>query len=186
MMKKRIIMFIDSSNFYFHAKKVLKRDRLKFHWGFLINEIMKNCYDSENYILEKAYYYSGLPDPRVDSVSYKKQKNFLKAIEAIEKVEVRTGYILKNKSSGYNTEKGVDTMIATDMAIASLKDECDGIILISADSDYVYCINELKKSKKDVVICFPEGVACDALSKVADRVVRLKKSVIGRCVNDRT
>ena len=183
---KRIIVFIDSSNFYFHSKKLLKVNSLKLNWAGLIADIVEQCKQgvNENCQLIKAYYYAGIPDPRVDNTGYRKQKNFLNAISSISFVTVKTGYVLKNKKTGINVEKGVDTMLAVDMAIMAAKDMYDIALLISADGDFKYCIEQVKNCNKKVIICSPQESHSMALIQVCDKQIIANRDLISKYINN--
>lgn len=169
-------MYIDSSNFYFHSKKLLNSKTLKYNWAKLIQKIIEKCMDGEYYDFEKANYYAGLPDPRVDNGAYHKQRNFLKAIDTVGYIKVKTGYILKNKMTGNHSEKGIDVMLATDISIDASENEYDTAILVSGDGDFRYCIDKVKQFGKEVVVCVPEGTHCEALKQLTSKVVYMTKS----------
>lgn len=178
-------MFIDSSNFYFHSKKLLKVNSLKLNWAGLIMDIVKQCENQFDAPCElvKAYYYAGVPDPRVDNVGYHKQKNFLNAISSIGFVTVKMGYVLKNKKTGTNMEKGVDTMLAVDMAMMAAQDKYDIALLISADGDFKYCIEQVKNCDKEIVICSPEESHSSALATVATKQIMADRHLINNYIN---
>ena len=134
--------------------------------------------------MHKAYYYAGVPDPRVDNNGYRKQKKFLNAISSISFLTVKIGYVLKNKKTGESMEKGIDTMLAVDMAIMAAKDMYDIALLISADGDFKYCVEQVQNCGKQVVICSPKGSYSTALSSVADKRIIVTKELIESYVNN--
>lgn len=148
-------------------------------------DIVKKC---ENQFddcceLSKAYYYAGVPDPRIDNNGYHKQKNFLNAISSIGFVTVKMGYVLKNKKTGTNIEKGVDTMLAVDMAMMAAQNKYDIALLISADGDFKYCIEQVKKCNKEIVICSPEKSHSSALATVATKQIIANRDMIAKYIN---
>ena len=178
------MLFIDSSNFYFHSKKLLKTTSLKFNWASLITALYKKCInDDTDTKLIMAYYYAGIPDPRVDNDGYKKQKKFLNAISSIPYVKVKTGYVLRNKITGQNMEKGVDTMIAVDMVFKAMKDDYDIAILVSADGDFQYSIDIVQEVGKEVYCCTPSGVHIAALKEIADKCITVDASFLKLSIN---
>lgn len=158
---------------------------MKLNWAGLISDMVEECkkqFNSECRLI-KAYYYAGIPDPRIDNNGYRKQKNFLNAISSIGFVTVKTGYVLKNKKTGANVEKGVDTMLAVDMAIMAAKDMYDIALLISADGDFKYCIEQVQQCNKEVVICSPEESHSIALMQVCNKQIIANRNLISKYVN---
>lgn len=182
-MYKRVMMYIDSSNFYFHSKKLLNSKILKFNWAKLIQKIIEKCMDGKYYDFEKANYYAGLPDPRVDNDAYHKQKNFLNAIDSVRYIKVKTGYILKNTKTGNHNEKGIDVMLAIDLLTDAVDNNYDTAILVSGDGDFKYSIDVVKQYGKRVIVCVPRGVTCEALKQSADEIVFMTKEDLSPFVN---
>ena len=183
-MYKRVIMYIDSSNFYFHSKHLMKCDSLKYNWAGLVQMILKKCMENESCEFERAYYYTGMPDPRIDNASYQKQKKFLNAIRSIHFIKVKTGYILKNAATGNHSEKGIDVMLASDLLMDAAEDEYDTAILVSGDGDFKYCIDKVKQFGKEVIVCVPMGVTCEALKQSANKIVHVTREELNPYINN--
>lgn len=183
--EKTVMMFIDGSNFYFHSKKLLQANALKFNWAGLVQDIYHECTKDLNYNcrLVSAYYYAGLPDPKNDIVSHNKQKKFLNAITAVPFITVKTGYVMRNAKTGKDMEKGIDTMLSVDMVFNAIKDLCDILILVSADGDFQYVVKVVSKQDKEVIVCHPIGAYSVALKIVSSKIITLDREFLAKHIN---
>lgn len=144
MVKKRCIVFIDGSNFYFKLKDLSLHNLLSFDFSGFLRKI------TYKYTLVETTYYIG--KVRTDGTEKTKrlQANQQKLFAHLRrhKVFYSLGYLMNTKGRFY--EKGVDVNIAVDMLIASFRGLADRFILISSDTDLLPAIREVKKLGKTV------------------------------------
>lgn len=144
MTKKRVIIIIDGSNFYFKLKELKLHDLLNLDFSGFVKKL------SKNYKVVDVCYYVG----KVKTGNSEKSKELhanqqrLFAHLRLHKIRYSLGYLLK--SGGRYHEKGVDVNMAVDIMRAIYKDLCDHIILISSDTDMLPVINEAKENGKSV------------------------------------
>lgn len=203
------MIFVDLDNFRSGIWKINKNRQLnfkKFH-SFLFEHITERLnWDKYNPRLIRCYVYSGehsdsiinrikkeLGNELIDSINYKKIKNFLdktiKGKEVQEKLfsfstycnflEIKTtplNYISNQAVYGKGLyQKGVDVQLAVDLVSHAYKDNFDIAILCSGDIDLLSSVNTIKSlGKKIIIISHPELISKNMI-KIADYFINLEK-----------
>ena len=144
MMKKKCVILIDGSNFYFKLKDLGLHDLLTFNFSKFSNLLARS-----NQIVSVGYYIGRI---RQDG-SAKSEKLFnaqQKLLGKLKKhnISYHLGYLLKN--DGVYHEKGVDVQIAVDMLVAAYENIADRIIIVSSDTDLEPAIRKAKEKGKVV------------------------------------
>lgn len=144
MIKKKAIIFIDGSNFYFKLKDYDMHDLLKFDFKKYDKWLAKND------ILVKVFYYIG--KIRTDGTKktqqlFNSQRKLLFHLRE-NSIRYSLGYLLK--SGGKYHEKGVDVNIAVDILVATYENLCDRIILVSSDTDLLPAVKKAREKGKIV------------------------------------
>lgn len=144
MVKKRCIILIDGSNFYFKLKDLKLHHLLSFDFYGFIKQLARNCE-----VISATYYVGAV---RTDG-SQKVQQMFnnqrkLFAHLRKNKFKYSLGYLLKSDSKYH--EKGVDVNMAVDILVATYENLCDHIILVSSDTDLLPAIKKAKEKGKTV------------------------------------
>lgn len=139
MIKKRVIIFIDGSNFYFKLKDLKLHNLLNFSFTQFCSWLTKN------YNLLKIIYYVGKIKTDGTDKTQKLFNNQRKLLTHLKKHRVRYsfGYLLK--SDGKFHEKGVDVNMAVDMLVATYEKLCEHIILVSSDTDLLPAFKKAKE-----------------------------------------
>ena len=144
MKRKRCIILIDGSNFFFKLKDLKLHNLLEFNFS----NFAKNL--SIDFEVIKSGYYIG--KIRTDgSEKVKKLHNDQQKLFAHLKKNqfyYSLGYLLK--SDGKFHEKGVDVNIVVDILVATYENLCDHIILVSSDTDLLPAIKKAKEKGKTV------------------------------------
>lgn len=142
MSKKRVVVLIDGSNFYFKLKDLNLHNLLSFNFSSFAQFVSKDRQ------ITKAVYYIGAVKTDGTAKTKKLHDNQQKLFEHLRKHKVKysLGYLLK--SGGKFHEKGVDVNIAVDILVAAYENLCDEIILISSDTDLLPAIKKAKEKKK--------------------------------------
>lgn len=144
MSKKRCMILIDGSNFYFKLKSLQLSHLLSFDFSSFANFL------THKGKITRCVYYIGAV--KTDG-SHKTQKLFnaqrrLLASLRKHKFEFTLGYLLKSKGKFH--EKGVDVNIAVDILVATYENLCDHIILVSSDTDLLPAILKAKEKGKTI------------------------------------
>lgn len=144
MSKRRCIILIDGSNFYFKLKDLKLHNLLNFDFTSFVAKLV-----DRNKIVRSTYY---LGKVRTDGTEHTQKlfNNQRKLFAHLKKHSFRysLGYLMK--SDGKMHEKGVDVNIAVDILVAAYENTCDKIILVSSDTDLLPAIKKAKEKGKIV------------------------------------
>lgn len=138
-MKKKVIILIDGSNFYFKLKDLKLNHLLNFNFSEFSAKL------ANNNVINMTIYYIGkikTDGTKKTQILFDNQRKLLSHLGK-HKVKYSLGYLLK--SNGRYHEKGVDVNIAVDMLVATYEKLCDHIILISSDTDLLPAIKKAKE-----------------------------------------
>lgn len=144
MTKRRCIIIIDGSNFYFKLKDLRLNHLLKFNFSSFARKLAKNCE------LVKCTYHVGKIRTDGTKKTSELHTNQQKLFEHLKKNKVNysLGYLLK--SDGKFHEKGVDVNIAVDILVNTYENLADRIIIVSSDTDLLPAIKKAKEKGKVV------------------------------------
>lgn len=142
-MKKRAILLIDGSNFYFKLKD-LELNHIPFDFSGLAKLLAKG-----DKIADAIYYVGAVRQDGTERTRkmFSNQRRLLAQLKK-HKFHYSLGYLLK--SGGLYHEKGVDVNIAVDMLVATYENRCDKIILVSSDTDLIPAVKKAKEKGKSV------------------------------------
>lgn len=143
---EKVMVFIDGANVYKTAKKL----------GYAVSvesyeKIVNNLVGQRK--LVRIYFYTAIPDQTRESQSYRKTRNFLRALESRPFFEIRLGRICY-PDPGKPFTKGVDVKLATDMLEYANRGLYDTAILVSGDGDFAYVLPFIKDKGKHIVSAF--------------------------------
>jgi len=142
--KKKTIIIIDGSNFYFKLKDINLQKITDLNLSGFLNQI------SEKYRLVKSVYYIGkirTDGTKKTQILFNSQRKLFAHLQK-HNVRYSLGYLLK--SGGKYHEKGVDVNMAVDILIATYEDDCDHFILISSDTDLLPAICKVRQKGKTI------------------------------------
>jgi len=126
---KKIVIYIDGSNFYFSVKK-------KFNCKINIYKFCKNLV-GENDLIRINYYIA--PINRLSNPEmYADQQRFFEKLKKINKFNIILGRLEKRKQDGkeYYVEKATDVNLSLDLVLDAQSNEFDEAFLISNDGDF--------------------------------------------------
>jgi len=156
----RIAILIDGNNFYKGCQLNFNRTDVDFRK--LGQKLSKEI---EGQLL-RIYYYNAHVSKTIDPLGYQRQQKFFDNLRATPFITLKLGHLVYHRlrteqgfsSQYFPTEKGIDVQIAVDMVRLGLLKACDGIILVSGDSDYIYAVRFAKDLGSNVYIAsFPMG-----------------------------
>ena len=177
-MVKRIIVYVDGANFYGGLTSINRR-------------FTDTKFDFENYVnylvgkgkLVKINYYNALVKKKINEKIWKKQNDFFNALRKIPKCKVT---LCTRKSrltllgEEYHTIKGDDISLALDMVEDCYNNKLDKVILISGDGDFSDLLSRVKKTQKEIEICYFEGCIARILLKKADNIRLISKKTVNK------
>jgi len=143
-MKKRCIVLIDGSNFYFKLKDLELHNLLEFNFSGFIRMLT-----SGDKVVRAIYYVGAVKTDGTEKTLrlFNSQRKLLSRLKN-HKIEYSLGYLLK--SGGIFREKGVDVNIAVDILVTVYENLADRIILVSSDTDLLPAIKKAKEKGKSV------------------------------------
>jgi uncharacterized LabA/DUF88 family protein len=144
MQKKRAIILIDGSNFYFKLRDFQLHQLLAFDFSQFCTFLAK-----DQQVIRVTYYVGAVRSDRTEKTK-RMQADQQRLFAHLRKhgLTYSLGYLLK--SDGKFHEKGVDVNIAVDMLIAAYENLCDTIYLVSSDTDLLPAIKQAQKKGKQV------------------------------------
>jgi len=175
-MKRKSIILIDGSNFYFKLKDLKLHNLLKFNFHKFAKFLA-----GDTQIVGITYYIGRI---RTDGSqkSLKMFKNQQRLLSALKKYNTRYsfGYLLK--SDGVFHEKGVDVHLAVDILIATYENLCDQIIVVSSDTDLLPAIKKAQEKKKTVeYVGFSHQPSLAMISKCKESRLLKKEDLVKFC-----
>tara|TARA_Y100000310_G_C20231673_1_gene600534 strand:- start:89 stop:640 length:552 start_codon:yes stop_codon:yes gene_type:complete len=142
--KKKVIIYIDGSNFYFSIKKT-------FNQKIDIEKFCKKL--TKDYDLIQINYYIS-PVGEVNPKMYTEQQRFFEKIKKIEKLKITFGRLEKHKKDGktFYVEKATDVNIAQDLIFDAINNRYDKAFLVSNDGDFSSVISSIiSRLKKEII-----------------------------------
>ena len=145
---KRVIGYIDGFNLYFGLKA---RGWKRYYWldpVALVSRLIR----SEQHLVALHYFTARIRDSRGNAEDAKRQTTYLDALATLDRLEIHEGHFLEkirecrrcgNRWPDYE-EKMTDVNIATRMLVDAHEDRFDTAILVSADSDLVSPVSEIR------------------------------------------
>jgi uncharacterized LabA/DUF88 family protein len=171
--KRKVVIYIDGSNFYFSIKKT-------FNSKIDIEKFCKKLTGSHNLI--KMNYYTS-PVGEANPKMYAEQQRFFEKLRKIEKFNIILGRLEKHKKDGkiFYIEKATDINLAQDLIFDSIDNVYDQAFIISNDGDFSEVVSSvIKRFNKEIVyvaIGNKKSISYH-LKKVASRTVRINKDFI--------
>lgn len=157
MNKDETIFLIDGGYLSFISKFLGKGKHLKFKIEIFAKNICKRI----NLQCDEIYFYIAPPyqssQPTIEEnkrkANYDKFIDLLKAVKN-PKINIREGRCQKIKNDF--SQKGVDTLITMDLLKSSQNETIKNIILLTADTDFVPVIRDIKTNKNLVLAYFTD------------------------------
>ena len=171
--QKKIVIYIDGSNFYFSAKKTFKQK-------IDIEKICKK-FVGINKLIKINYYISPVGDS--NPKMYVEQQKFFEKLRKIENLEIIFGRLEKRKRDGeiYYVEKATDVNLALDLVLDAQADIYDEAYLISNDGDFSVAVEaSIKRFKKQVnyVAIGNNRMISHHLKKVASKTLKINEGFV--------
>ncbi len=180
----RIAILIDGNNFYKGCQLNFNRTDVDFRKLGL-----KLCEAVSGELL-RIYYYNAHVSKTIDPLGFQRQQKFFDNLRATPNITLKLGHLvyhrLRNEqgfsSQFFPTEKGIDVQIAVDMIRLGLLKACEGIILVSGDSDYIYAVRFAKDLGSNVYIASFQMGGSVELRNEGDGHINLDQAFIQDCL----
>jgi len=181
----RLAILIDGNNFYKGCQLNFNRTDVDFRKLGL-----KLCEAVDGKLL-RIYYYNAHVSPKIDPLGYQRQQKFFDNLRATPSITLKLGHLVYHRirndpaamgsAQYFPTEKGIDVQIAVDMIRLGLLKSCEGTILVSGDSDYIYAVRFAKDLGSNLYIAsFPQGGSTE-LRNEGDSYITMDYNFIQEC-----
>ena len=179
---KKIVLFIDGSNFYYGLKSIYGEDKHLSNFNFLrLGEILAG----KDRDLLRIFYYNAPLDYEASPESYAKQQKFFEKIKTMDRTRLILSRLQKRKIKGttkhYYVVKGDDIHIAVDMVKGAYEGTFDVAILVSGDGDFVPAVDVVQERGKSVENAYFENSLSWHLKQECDRSIPLTKDILDKC-----
>jgi uncharacterized LabA/DUF88 family protein len=180
----RIAILIDGNNFYKGCQLNFNRTDVDFRKLGL-----KLCRMVGGELL-RIYYYNAHVSKTIDPLGFQRQQKFFDNLRATPYITLKLGHLvyhrLRNEqgfsSQFFPTEKGIDVQIAVDMIRLGLMKACEGIMLVSGDSDYIYAVRFAKDLGSNVYIASFQMGGSVELRNEGDGFIIIDQDFIQDCL----
>jgi len=174
--KKRVVIYIDGSNFYFSIKS-------KFNIKVDIEKFCKKIIGDKK--LVKINYYIAPLNQKTHPKQYLEQQKFFDGLKKIDKLNIILGRLEKRKRDGeiFYVEKASDVNLALDLVLDAQKEIYDEAYLISNDGDFSGAVKAVRDFGKQVIyvaIGNRKSIS-HYLKKVASLTFYITKNFISDC-----
>lgn len=149
--RKRAIVFIDGSNWYFKLKRLLAPAGEKPRTDFDVKSFALELVSPAECV-DVRYYIGKLRRKRGDEKSeelYAKQQQLIAFLQR-QQVHIGYGHLLAYPDGVFH-EKGVDVLLAVEMIRLAVQDKYDVAYLLSSDTDILPAVKECQQLGKAVV-----------------------------------
>jgi uncharacterized LabA/DUF88 family protein len=178
---KRVVLFVDGSNFYYGLKWLYGDSKELSSFNFL----KFGTKLAENRNLIRVYYYNAPLDYKNNPEKYAKQQKFFNKISATDKTKLVLSRLQKRKIKGtdkfYYVVKGDDIHLASDMIKGAYENMYDEAILVSGDGDFIPSIKIVQEKGKIVENAYFKPSLSWHLKQECDKSVRLTKEILDSC-----
>ncbi len=193
----KTIAYIDAGNLYYG----LLRGRPKLKWldpFALVRALLRKDHD----IVKVRFYTARVRTCPHDAEATERQRLYLRALDAMNKVEIVEGYYNRNKvwmpavggkcrECDESTdgrirvvkleEKRTDVNIATDMLYDAFSDASDSLALVSGDSDFVAPLDLIRKRFNKQVLVFDPHERFSDICYHASYYAHIPRDLPARC-----
>jgi uncharacterized LabA/DUF88 family protein len=171
---ERVMVFIDAMNLYESLGK--KGLNINTNIDFYKLSCKLACPHRR---LIRVHIYTGIYDQTREPTKYAPQMRFFNRVKQMPFVTLKTRPLLFRRG-GY-IQKGVDTLIATDMVSMAFLNHYDLAILVSGDGDLAPAVDAVKAAGKQIVAAMFTRSRSNAIASSADQEIRLDAAFFTDC-----
>lgn len=181
---RRVIGYVDGFNLYFGLKS---KGWKRYYW-LDPQALLRRLLLDDQELVATHYFTARISDNRGNAADAKRQTTYLDALNTLEALQIHEGHYLEksrecrscgNRWPDYE-EKMTDVNIAMRMLIDAYEDEFDTAMLISADSDLVTPVREIRRRfpNKRLVAAMPPDRASKDLRKAVHATFQIGEANI--------
>ncbi len=171
-MQRRVMIFIDGSNFYHSIREMMGRVNVDYRC------LVKKLVGGRELI--RAYYYIPLINREGAEEQFIAQQRFLAYLQEVPYFQVKYGKLMRQGE--ILVEKSIDVLLAVDMVRYAALDTYDTAVLISGDGDFAPAVNVVKDLGKQVEVVFFLPQTSVELKQVSDIFIDLDRKYLENCI----
>jgi uncharacterized LabA/DUF88 family protein len=172
MVPERVMVFIDAMNLYESLKSLNINTNIDIHKL----SCKLSCLHRR---LIRVHVYTGIYDQTREPDKYAAQMRFFNQVQRMPFVTLKTRPLIFRRG-GY-IQKGVDTLIATDMVSMAFLNHYDLSILVSGDGDLAPAVDAAKAAGKQIIAAMFNRSRSNAVASSADQEIRLDAGFFVDC-----
>lgn len=157
---ERVCVFIDGSNFYFALKRNNRVTRVDYYQLSL-------ALAGPDRNLVRTYYYNVAYDKNAFPDKAKSQMSFLDSLDKTPYLELRLGRLVGTADGGVQ-ERGMDILMASDLAYYAARKAFDTAIVVTENGDFFPALEKVKELGAHVEIATFNDSQNRELMRVAD------------------
>ncbi|MGD0216500.1 MAG: NYN domain-containing protein [Desulfobaccales bacterium] len=171
---ERVMVFIDAMNLY----ESLGRKGVNINTNIDFHKLACKLACPHRRLI-RVHVYTGTYDQTREPAKYAAQMRFFSRVQHMPFVTLRSRPLLSRRG-GY-VQKGVDTLIATDMVSMAFLNHYDLAILVSGDGDLAPAVDAVKAAGKQIIAAMFTRSRSNAVASSADQEVRLDAAFFTDC-----
>lgn len=179
---ERVIAYIDGFNLYYGLRES------KWKWGYWLDlpKLMNNLLKPDQQLVFTKYFTSIVNFP---NSKHKRQNTYLEALKTLPDFKIFYGHFLSQEKEcpfchrlyHQTGEKMTDVNIAVQILIDATRDRFDNALLVTADSDLVDVVKQVKKEfGKRITIVLPPARNSKNLRFAANGYIHIGRSDISK------
>lgn len=169
---ERAMVFVDLMNLYESLRGLGVNTNVDYH------KLALKLAEPRRRLI-RCHVYTGAYDQTREPEKHKAQVKFFNRVHAMPFVTLRTRPLLFR--AGEYVQKGVDTLIATDMVSMAFQNHYDIAFLVSGDGDLAPAVEAIKAAGKQIIVAaFPRSRS-SAIGNAADHEVMLNAAFFADC-----
>ncbi len=166
------MVFIDLMNLYKSLENVRVDTNIDYH------KLARKVAGAHRRLI-RCYVYTGAYDQTREPEKYAAQVRFFNRVHRMPFVTLKTRPLLVR--AGEYIQKGVDTLIATDMVSMAFQHHYDIAFLVSGDGDLAPAAEAVKAAGKQIIVVAFSRSRSSALGQAADDEVVLSPDFFSDC-----
>lgn len=189
---QRVSIFIDAYNLF---KGTSKDFGARVGDYVVFSEAVLQCsriLSTGGYRWIRTYYFDAPKIKDDDPEAYGKQQRYFSRLKNTPNITVVLGRLdkkyFRDRTGQLHTdkfiysEKGVDVLVATHMIDLALSTNCDTVVLVSGDTDYVPAVKLVKRLGKQVIVASCLSSDANELREESDEFIGLTREVLKHCL----
>jgi len=172
LVPEKAMVFIDAMNIYESLRALGADTRLDYY------KLAVKLAGPQRRMI-RAHVYTGAYDQVRDPELYAQQMRFFNKVQRMPFVTLKTRPLLQR--AGTYLQKGVDTLIATDMVSMAFLGHYDVAILVSGDGDLAPAADAVKAAGKQIIVATFVRSRSTAIAQSADQELVIGQEFLKDC-----